>query len=108
KGPFDQHQHHRPEMAAALDVVPRTLEARTRAHPDRSPGPKRNKTTMPRLLLVFLLSLRLPDIEAKEAVIFEQFGQLAGITAYLHVHVELSISSVEAQLGKYRQLLKQN
>ncbi len=45
---------------------------------------------------------------AKEAVIFEQFGQLAGITAYLHVHVELSISSVEAQLGKYRQLLKQN
>ncbi len=45
---------------------------------------------------------------AKEAVIFEQFGQLAGITAYLHVHVELSISSVEAQLGKYRQLLNQN
>ncbi len=45
---------------------------------------------------------------AKEAVIFEQFGQLAGITAYLHFNVELSISSVEAQLSKYRQLLKQN
>jgi hypothetical protein len=41
-------------------------------------------------------------------VIFEQFGQLAGITAYLHVHVELSISSVEAQLSKYRQLLDLN
>ena len=57
---------------------------------------------------MFILSLPLPDVGAKEAVIFEQFGQLAGITAYLHVHVELSISSVEAQLGKYRQLLKQN
>jgi len=58
---------------------------------------------MPRLLLLFLLSVILPDTGAKEAVIFEQFGQLAGVTAYLHVHVELSISSVEAQLGKYQQ-----
>jgi hypothetical protein len=41
-------------------------------------------------------------------VIFEQFRQLARITAYLHFHVELSISSLEAQLYKYRQLLKQN
>jgi hypothetical protein len=40
-------------------------------------------------------------------VIFEQFGQLAGITAYLHIHVELSISSVEAQLMIYCQLLNQ-
>jgi hypothetical protein len=39
---------------------------------------------------------------------FEQIGQLARITAYLHVHVELSISSVEAQLAKYHQLLKEN
>ncbi len=90
-------------MVEVLDVVPQTLEARTRAHPDRSPGHKRNRIAMPRLLLLFLLSLRLPDVGAKEAVILEQFGQLAGITAYLHVHVELSISSVEAQLGKYRQ-----
>jgi hypothetical protein len=36
---------------------------------------------------------------------FEQFGQLAGVTAYLHVHLELSITSVEQQLSKYRQLL---
>ena len=41
-------------------------------------------------------------LHAKEAVIFEQIGQLAGVTAYLHVHVELSISSVEAQLAKYQ------
>jgi len=41
-------------------------------------------------------------------VIFEQIGQLARVTAYLHVHVELSISSVEAQLAKYHKLLRQN
>ena len=97
-------------MVADLDDVPQTLEVRTRAHPDRLLGPKRNKNriTMPRLLLLFLLSVIFPDTGAKEAVIFEQFGQLAGVTAYLHVHVELSISSVEAQLEKYRQLLKEN
>ncbi len=39
-------------------------------------------------------------------MIFEQIGQLAGVTAYLHVHVELSISSVEAQLAKYHELLR--
>jgi hypothetical protein len=49
-----------------------------------------------------------PGCQAKEAVIFEQIGQLAGVTAYLHDHVELSISSVEAQLAKYPQLLKEN
>ncbi len=80
----------------------------TRAHPDPSPAHRRNKISALHLLFLFILSLRLPEVGAKEAVIFEQFGQLAGIMAYLHVHVELSISSVEAQLGKYRQLLKQN
>jgi len=39
-------------------------------------------------------------------VIFEQIGQLARVTAYLHIHVELSISSVEAQLEKYHELLR--
>lgn len=43
-----------------------------------------------------------------EAVIFELIGQLARVTSYLHVHAELSISSGEAQLQKYHQLLKQN
>jgi hypothetical protein len=41
-------------------------------------------------------------------VIFEQVGQLAGVTAYLHVHLELSISSVEAQMEKYQQLLRKH
>jgi hypothetical protein len=105
---FALHRHHPLEMAAELNDVPQTLEVRTRAHPDRLPVPKRNKIMMPRLLLLFLLSFIFPDTGAKEAVIFKQFGQLAGVTAYLHVHVELSISSVEAQLGKYWQLLKEN
>jgi hypothetical protein len=87
---------------------PRSPETPTRARPGQSPVHGRNKLSILHLLLLFILSLRLPDVGAKEAVIFEQFGQLAGITAYLHVHVELSISSVEAQLSKYRQLLNQN
>jgi hypothetical protein len=28
-------------------------------------------------------------VDSKEAVIFEQIGQFAGVTAYLHVHIEL-------------------
>jgi hypothetical protein len=90
------------------DVVPMTPEALIRAHPGPSLTPRRNKITTLQLLMLFSLSLYFPDAVAKEAVIFEQFGQLAGITAYLHAHVELSISSVEAQLEIYRQLLKQN
>jgi hypothetical protein len=62
------------------------------------------------LYLCLLLTLSISTIQAawaesKEAVIFEQIGQLAGVTAYLHVHIELSITSVEQQLSKYRQLL---
>jgi hypothetical protein len=47
-------------------------------------------------------------VQAKEAVIFKQIGQLTGVTASLHVHVELSISSDDAQLNKYHQLLQEN
>jgi hypothetical protein len=55
-------------------------------------------------LLPFLLALFTnAPVSSKEAVIFEQIGQLAGVTAYLHVHIELSITSVEQQLSKYRQ-----
>jgi len=57
------------------------------------------------ILIISLTVIQAPWTESKEAVIFEQFGQLAGVTAYLHVHIELSISSVEQQLSKYRQLL---
>jgi hypothetical protein len=52
------------------------------------------------LPLLFLLFDNAP-VSSKEAVIFEQIGQLAGVTAYLHVHIELSITSVEQQLSKY-------
>jgi hypothetical protein len=95
--------------AEAYDVLdtPRILGVQTRAHPGPSPAPGRYKLTTSQLLL-FVLSLHLPDAGAKEAVLFEQFRQLARITAYLHVHMELSISSMEAQLDKYCQLLKQN
>jgi hypothetical protein len=54
------------------------------------------------LLLPLLINA---PVDSKEAVIFEQIGQLAGVIAYLHVHIELSITSVEQQLDKYRQLL---
>jgi hypothetical protein len=40
------------------------------------------------LLVLFANAL----VFSKEAVIFEQIGQLAGVTAYLHVHIELSIT----------------
>jgi hypothetical protein len=96
-----------PVEARNILANPRSPGVPIRAHPGQSPAHGKNKPTL-HLLLLFVLSLHLPDVGAKEAVIFEQFGQLAGITAYLHVHVELSISSVEAQLSKYRQLLKQN
>jgi hypothetical protein len=40
----------------------------------------------------------------RRAVIFEQVGPWTEGAAYLHGHVELSIFSVCAQLGKYHQL----
>ncbi len=96
------------EEAHVVLADPRSPGIPIRARPGQSPAHRKNNLSALHLLLLFVLSLRLPDVGAKEAVIFEQFGQLAGITAYLHVHVELSISSVEAQLSKYRQLLNQN
>jgi hypothetical protein len=60
------------------------------------------------MLIIVLLALPDPQTEAKEAVIFEQIGQMAGVSAYFHIHVELSISSVEAQLNRYYTLLHQN
>jgi hypothetical protein len=90
-----------------VDLLRRSGEAQTRAHPGPSPAPATSKRPI-LLFLIFTLSISVPESLAKEAVIFEQIRQLAGITAYLHVHIELSISSVEAQLVKYHQLLKEN
>jgi hypothetical protein len=75
---------------------------------DHEPSPARHSRFSLWLMIIILLALPDPRTEAKEAVIFEQIGQMAGVTAYLHVHVELSISSVEAQLNKYYTLLKQH
>jgi hypothetical protein len=75
---------------------PRSPGTLIRARPGQSLAQGKSKPPTLHLLLLFVLSLYLPDVGAKEAVIFAQFGQLAGIMAYLHVHVELSISSVEA------------
>jgi hypothetical protein len=72
-------------------------------HDPRLPG---RRSLYLRLLLTLSISaIQAPWAESKEAVIFEQIGQLAGVIAYLHVHIELSITSVEQQLNKYRQLL---
>ncbi len=99
-----------PPPPGERDVLadPRSPGTPIRARPSWSPAHGKSKPSALHLLLLFVLSLPLPDVGAKEEVIFEQFGQLARITAYLHVHVELSISSVEAQLSKYLQLLNQN
>jgi hypothetical protein len=57
------------------------------------------------LLLLALSAIHAPLVEFKKPVIFEQIGKLTGVAAYLYVHIELSISSIEQQLSKYRQLL---
>jgi len=77
-----------------------------RREADRDPRlPGRRSLDLRLLLTLSISTIQAPWAESKEAVIFEQIGQLAGVTAYLHVHIELSISSVEQQLNKYRQLL---
>jgi len=77
-------------------TMSRTPTGGRAAENDDDPPPTRHSRLSLLLLIVILLSLPDPRTEAKEAVIFEQIGQMAGVTAYLHVHVELSISSVEA------------
>ncbi len=54
-----------------------------------------------RLIPILLALFANAPVDSKEAVIFEQIRQLAGVTADLHVHIELSITSVEQQLNKY-------
>ena len=63
---------------------------------NRDPRLPSRRSIYLRLLLALSVSvIQAPWTESKEAVIFEQFGQLAGVTPYLHVHIELSISSDE-------------
>jgi hypothetical protein len=89
-------------------TMPGTPTGGRAAENDDDLPPARHSRLSLLLLTIILLSLPDPRTEAKEAVIFKQIGQMAGVTAYLHVHVELSISSVEAQLNKFHTLLKQN
>ena len=104
-------------MATEVDVGPRpaaevwrerrqrlrahsgALAARIRLARRREPEHRLGKTFNLKFLCCIII-VGNQGLHAKEAVIFEQIGQLAGVTAYLHVHVELSISSVEAQLAK--------
>ena len=41
-----------------------------------------------------------------EHVIFEQIGQLAGSTSYLHAHITVSVTSIEEQFQSYESLLQ--
>ena len=85
--------------AALLDARCKMAHRREDNRDPRLPG---RRSIYLRLLLALSVSvIQAPWTESKEAVIFEQFGQLSGVTAYLHVHIELSISSVEQQLSKY-------
>ena len=59
------------------------------------------------LLLLFLVSNQV-NSQAKENVIFEQIGELAGATSYLHSHITVSVSSIERQLTNYKNLLERD
>jgi hypothetical protein len=57
--------------------------------------------------LAFLLILLYPQLTlGAEHVIFEQIGQLAGSTSYLHAHITVSVSSIDEQLLAYEKLLR--
>ena len=45
-------------------------------------------------------------VSAGEHVIFEQIGQLAGSTSYLHAHITVSVTSIEEQFRSYEALLQ--
>jgi hypothetical protein len=62
-------------LVGARDVLahPRSPGTQIRARPDQSLAKGRNKASTIHLLLPFILSLHLPDVGAKEAVIFEHF-----------------------------------
>ncbi len=74
-------------------TMPGTPTGGRAAENDDDLPPARHSRLSLLLLTIILLSLPNPRTEAKEAVIFEQIGQMAGVTAYLHVHVELSMGS---------------
>jgi hypothetical protein len=74
-------------MWSAQEELPSSL-------PHLGAGPKAglDRKIYPRLSItfIFILMVTAQQVLAKETVIFEQIGQLARVTAYLHVHVELT------------------
>lgn len=57
------------------------------------------------ILLLLLISTG-KNSTGKENVIFEQIGELAGSTSYLHAHVTISLSSIKGQVDRYRYMLE--
>ena len=56
---------------------------------------------------ILLLSLGLL-CQSKENVIFEQIGELAGATSYLHAHITISLFSIHQQIEAYKNTLTTN
>ena len=77
-------------------------------HDDRS-STVRIKRSNPSLIIFLVLFIGLYSSKHSalgENIIFEQIGSLAGSTSYLHVHVTISISAIEAQFESYKKLVK--
>jgi hypothetical protein len=71
-----------------------------------STGPtRRSKYIILTLIILFCIGHPQFNVSA-ENIIFEQIGSLAGSTSYLHVHVTISISSIEEQFESYKKLVK--
>jgi len=73
----------------------------------RSPSVHPNIKRKSKLIIILLYSLLLTPSSSKETVIFEQIGQLAGATSYLHVHLTISLSSIQKQFNSYKGLVTQ-
>jgi hypothetical protein len=44
----------------------------------------------------------------QESVVFEQIGRMAGATSYVHVHIAISLLSIEAHIVRYLDFLETN
>jgi len=59
------------------------------------------------LITVIIFCMSHPQlVKTGEHVIFEQIGQLAGSTSYLHAHITVSVTSIEEQLTTYESMLR--
>lgn len=59
------------------------------------------------LFTIILFCVSHPQfVKSGEHVIFEQIGQLAGSTSYLHAHITVSVTAIEEQLTMYESMLR--